>query len=186
VDSITLSKSTFYKIVIVGVIALMVSAFFAGFNLHGFTNPVTYLTVPSALPASQVPGALSPTTSPESFPEPTPISVKNLTLGDSPFLGQAEANVALVEYADFQCPFCETFFSNDLSEIKKEYVDTGKIKFVFKHLPLEFHPNAKPAAIASECANEQGKFWPFHDSLFSNQSSWQDLGGNQTNAEFVK
>lgn len=84
-------------------------------------------------------------------------------------LGNANAKVTIVEFSDFQCPFCRRFWSDALPQIKKEYVDTGKAKFVYKHYPLSFHPGAKPAAEGSECANEQGKFWEFHDKVFSEQ-----------------
>jgi protein-disulfide isomerase len=184
-DSITMSRSTFYKIAIIGIIGLMVSAFFAGYSLHTLTNPVKYVSVPTSIPTTQVAPNLAPTTDPSQLPIPIPISIQNLSLGDAPFLGHANAEVSLVEYSDFQCPFCESFFSNALPQIKTEYIDTGKIKLVYKQFPLDFHQNAKPAAIASECANEQDKFWQYHDMLFSNQSSWEGLTGNQTRMTFI-
>jgi len=92
----------------------------------------------------------------------------------------------VVEFSDFQCPFCAIFFSNTLSQIKTEYVDTGKIRFVYKHFPIDFHQNAKIASVASECAKEQGKFWEYHDVLMANQTSWENLSGNDTKETFVK
>lgn len=85
-------------------------------------------------------------------------------------LGNLKAKVAIVEFSDFQCPFCRSFWSNVLPEIKRDYIDTGKAKFVYKHYPLDFHPGARPAAEASECANDQGKFWEFHDKVFEEQA----------------
>jgi protein-disulfide isomerase len=104
-------------------------------------------------------------------------------IGDSPVLGMLDAPVTMIEFSDFQCPFCEKYFSQTLPSIEKNYIDSGKVKLVFKNMPLEnLHPNAKSAAIASDCANEQGKFWDYHNKLFANQNSWASLGStNATN-----
>lgn len=85
-------------------------------------------------------------------------------------LGNKNAKVTIVEFSDFQCPFCRSFWNGALSQIKKDYIDTGKAKFVYKHFPLDFHPGAKPAAEGSECASEQGKFWEMHDKIFEEQA----------------
>jgi len=86
--------------------------------------------------------------------------------------GPDNAKVKLVEYSDFQCPYCQ-LFQKTVSEVVKEYGD--KVQFVFKNLPLEsIHPRAKAAAMAAECANEQGKFMEYGDKLFANQKIWGD------------
>lgn len=94
------------------------------------------------------------------------VSVDN---GHLPALGDKKAKVTIVEFSDFECPFCNRFFKDTLPQIKKDYVDTGKTVLYYRHFPLGFHPLAKPFAIASECANEQGKFWEFHDKIFEEQ-----------------
>ena len=82
-------------------------------------------------------------------------------------LGKADAPVTLVEYSDFQCPYCLRHFSETQSRLVAEYVNTGKVKLVFKNFPIpELHPQAFQAAVAAECAAEQGKFWVYHDTLF--------------------
>jgi len=87
-------------------------------------------------------------------------------------LGNPEAPVTLTEYSDFQCPFCGRFFSQTEQQIIDEYVDSGDVKFVYKHYPVDrIHPQATLAALASECANEQGQFWEYHNILFQNQNS---------------
>jgi protein-disulfide isomerase len=93
----------------------------------------------------------------------------NVDVKDSPSKGDDTAKVVIVEYSDFQCPFCKKFYDQTLSQIQSTYVDTGKVKFVYKHYPLSFHSEAEPASLASECANEQGKFWEYHDLIFDNQ-----------------
>ncbi|VVB54992.1 Thioredoxin [uncultured archaeon] len=94
------------------------------------------------------------------------------TAGNSPVLGSPTAKVTIIEFSDFQCPYCGKFFTDTYPSIKKDYVDTGKVKIAFKNLPLtSLHANAEKAAEASECANEQGKFWEYHDKLFANQNA---------------
>jgi protein-disulfide isomerase len=88
-------------------------------------------------------------------------------LGDSPVRGPADAKVTIVEFSDFQCPFCQRG-TGVMEEVLKEY--PKDVKLVFKNLPLPFHEKAKPAAKAALAAKMQGKFWEMHDLLFKNQS----------------
>ena len=83
-------------------------------------------------------------------------------------LGDPNAPVVMVEYSDFECPYCQRHYVETFSEIKEQYIDTGKVYYVFKHYPLGFHKQAIPAALAAECANEQGRFWEYHDVLYKN------------------
>lgn len=104
--------------------------------------------------------------------------------GHLPVLGNKDAKVTIIEFSDFQCPFCKTLFDESLAQIKKDYVDTGKAKFAYRHYPLNsIHPNAQITAEASECANEQGKFWEYHDQLFTYQSDWETLSGEELNTK---
>ena len=78
--------------------------------------------------------------------------------------------MTLVEFSDYQCPFCQRFFATTLSALKKHYVDTGKVRYVFRDFPLDqMHPQARKAAEAAHCAGEQGKYWEMHEVLFQNQ-----------------
>jgi len=102
------------------------------------------------------------------------LTTKEIGIGHLPILGNKGAKVTIVEFSDFQCPFCSSLWKDTLPQIKKDYIDTGKVKFAYRHYPLvAIHPNAQKAAEASECANEQGKFWEYHDKLFENQSEWE-------------
>lgn len=109
----------------------------------------------------------------DSIPTPAaPQAIKDyasLVTPTSPALGSEKAPVTIVEFSDFQCPFCRKFYNDAYQEIKKAYIDTGKVRMVFRHYPLSFHPAARPAAIASQCAFDQGKFWEFHDLMFEEQ-----------------
>lgn len=90
-----------------------------------------------------------------------------------PTLGKKDAPVIMIEFSDFQCPFCGRFWKDTLPQIKKDYVDTGKVLFVYKDFPLrQIHPLAQKAAEAANCAAEQGKFWEYHDALFGKQIEW--------------
>jgi protein-disulfide isomerase len=91
---------------------------------------------------------------------------------DDPVLGQANAPITIIEFSDYQCPFCAKAALQIEPQIRKDYIDTGKVKFVFRDFPLEFHANAKIAAIAAECAAKQGKYWEFHDALYAEQANW--------------
>ena len=86
-------------------------------------------------------------------------------------LGREDAPVTMVEFADYQCPFCRRFESDSFAQLKKNYIDTGKVRFVSRDLPLEFHPNAPGAAIAVRCAGEQRRFWEMHDALMQDTSN---------------
>jgi protein-disulfide isomerase len=92
--------------------------------------------------------------------------------GSEKILGNQNSTVTFLEYSDFECPYCKKYYSETYAKIKANYIDTGKIKYQFKHFPLNIHPKAPDAAEAAECALEQNKFWEMHDLLFSNQSLW--------------
>lgn len=80
-------------------------------------------------------------------------------------IGSKDAPLTMVEFTDFQCPFCQRFHVSTFSDLKKNYIDTGKVRFVSRDLPLDFHPNAMQAAQAGRCAGEQGQFWPMRDHM---------------------
>ncbi|MEX1071079.1 MAG: thioredoxin domain-containing protein [Anaerolineales bacterium] len=87
-------------------------------------------------------------------------------LADDPALGAEDAPITIVEFADFECPFCQRHAQDTHARLLEEYGD--QIRFVYKDFPLtSLHPNAYPAALAGQCAHEQDKFWDFHDLLFS-------------------
>lgn len=105
-------------------------------------------------------------------PTPTPTVIQNpssLIDPTDPVLGSAHAKVTIVEFSDFQCPFCRQFSISTFGQIKSTYIDTGKVRLIYRDFPLSFHPSAKPAALAAQCAQEQGKFWEMHDKIFGEQ-----------------
>lgn len=101
--------------------------------------------------------------------QPSPQTRIGVDPGKLAVKGKDNAKVTIVEFTDFECPFCERFFNETLPQIEKEYIKTGKAKLYVRHFPLDFHAAAMPAALASECANIQGKFWEYHNKIFAEQ-----------------
>jgi protein-disulfide isomerase len=85
-------------------------------------------------------------------------------------LGAATAPVTVIEFTDLQCPYCARFARETWPRVRKEYVDTGKVRFATRDLPLPFHAYAVPAAVAARCAGAQGKYWEYREALFAVQS----------------
>lgn len=109
-------------------------------------------------------------------PSPTPDTDFNAE--EDHFLGSADAPITVVEFSDYQCPFCLRHDQETLPKLKEQYIDTGKVKYVFMDFPLDsIHPQARAAAGAAECAGAQGKYWEMHDKLFSDQAAWNGNAG---------
>ena len=85
-------------------------------------------------------------------------------------LGRADAPITVVEFTDYQCPYCRGFQASTWPRLKRTYVDTGKVRFVVRDLPLQIQSAARPAAEVAHCAAEQGKFWPMHNALLTHMS----------------
>lgn len=90
-------------------------------------------------------------------------------------IGSPKATVWVIIISDFQCPFCKQWHDESWESIRKEYVETGKIRVAYMNLPLSIHANAAPAAHAAMCASVQGKFWPVEDAIFRTQKQWAKL-----------
>jgi protein-disulfide isomerase len=101
-------------------------------------------------------------------PPPEQITRAKINLSGFSMLGSKDAPITLVEFTDYQCPFCQRFHVTTFPELKKQYIDTGKVRFYSRDMPLDFHPNALRAAQAARCANEQGQFWTMRDRMGAN------------------
>jgi protein-disulfide isomerase len=94
------------------------------------------------------------------------------SIADDPFKGEKEAKVTLIEFSDYQCPFCARHFRETLPQIERDYVVSGRVKYVFRSFPIEsIHPHAFKAQEAASCAGDQGKYWEMHNRLFANQNA---------------
>lgn len=155
-ETVNIKKSTIWQIVsgVLGVL-LVISIFTSGF---GYGNN-------AVVPTGNAVG-----NQPTENGVPSNVEV---TADDDPFLGKDNAPVTIIEFSDYQCPFCSRFYLQTEKQIIDEYVDTGKVKFVYRDFPLtSIHPDAQISAEASECADEQGKFWEYHNILFEKQDEW--------------
>ncbi len=114
-------------------------------------------------------GGNLPTAAPTQ-PTPTPTPTLNVAdlIDDDSVKGDANAPVTIVEWSDYECPFCARFYSDTLSQIDEKYIKTGKVKLIYRDFPLSFHTQAQKSAEAAECAGEQGKYFDMHDKLFEN------------------
>jgi len=110
------------------------------------------------------------------IPAPSiPTPPEPLSLEGAELLGSPHAKVAIIEFSDFECPFCATFSQKTLPALMADYIDANKVRLAFRHLPMAaIHPRARPAAEWASCAGAQGKFWPLHDSLFRDPKKLSD------------
>lgn len=113
-----------------------------------------------------------------SAPQPTaPTQAEgpaNVSIDDDPVMGSKNAPVTIIEFSDYECPFCKRSFTDVIPNLKKDYIDTGKVKFVYRDLPLSFHQNAHKEAQAAECARTQGgdtAYYKYHDQIFTKTTS---------------
>ena len=83
-------------------------------------------------------------------------------------IGREDAPVTMIEFTDYQCPFCRKYHAESFGELKRNYIDTGKVRFISRDLPLDFHPYAQKAAEAARCAGDQEKYWELRDRMISN------------------
>lgn len=121
----------------------------------------------------QLAAAIAPKPAPA--PAPAPPEKVQMSVGSGWYaIGRADAPVTLVEFGDYQCPFCKQFHTAAYAELKKNYIDTGKVRFVSRDLPLEFHPFALKAAEAVRCAGDQNKYWELRDALYADSAPPSD------------
>lgn len=97
----------------------------------------------------------------------------SVDVSSAPSLGDPEAPITIIEFSDYQCPYCARHVNNTLPALKEKYVETGKVKYVFMDFPLRSHTLAPKASEAAHCAGEQGKYWEMHDELFANRTKLQ-------------
>ncbi|MBI2621193.1 MAG: DsbA family protein [Candidatus Levybacteria bacterium] len=158
------SKISKLNIIYVLGILLIVASFLIGV----LYTKVTYLEKNVSGNNSSIAQGLDP----QAPQQPTgPIEV---SVDDDPVMGDKNAPITMIEFVDYECPFCKRFFDETLPQIKSEYIDTGKVKLVIRDLPLDFHQNAHKESQAAECAREQGgdtAYFKYHDEIFKRTTS---------------
>ena len=150
-NQITVNKSTFNRLIMAIVAVAVVSAFLGGYVVGGETAEPKEVIVREAVPTSQA--------KPTSQEQLGSQIIRNISIDDDPMKGNPDASISIIEFSDFQCPFCAKFHETTLPQLEQNYISTGKVNFVYRDFPIQsIHPNAIPAALASECADDQGKF----------------------------
>ena len=132
-----------------------------------FSSFCRALLVPAFVALASTAGCATGTRSAEQPAVPSPTTAPQV---DQRILGSADAPVMIIEFTDLQCPYCARFARDTWPQLRERYVDTGKVRFATRDLPLPFHEFALPAAVASRCAGQQGKFWEYREALFRDQS----------------
>ena len=172
-QQVTINKSVYNRLVMSIVSVAIVSAFLSGYVLGGEMAEPKEIIIRETISDVQ-----SKQTVQEQF---GPQIIRNISLDDDPIKGNPDAPITIVEFSDFQCPFCARFHESTLPLLEQNYISTGKVNFVYRDFPIQsIHPNAIPAALAAECADEQEKFWEMHDMIFESQKAWQDLQISQS------
>jgi len=187
-SKITISKSSYNRMLKGIVVAIAIATFLGGYAVGTLDNDSDSLSADDIKEIISAVEAKAPAPQPAQAPtQPTSPQKFQVSLDDDPFKGDPNAPVTVVEFSDFQCPFCSRFFTQTLPALEKNYINTGKIKLVYKDLPLDnLHPNARPAHIAAECADEQGMFWEYHDVLFENQGQWSRLSSADLSSQLTQ
>ena len=99
----------------------------------------------------------------------------DMKLGNAPTMGDSTAPVTLVEFSDYHCPYCKRHATTVMKQLQENYIDTGKLRFVMREMPIpNLHPRAEAAAVAVLCAGDQGDYWGMHDALFIDQKAKTD------------
>ena len=173
---ISIKKSTFNSIIIGLAIAIGVALFFAGsYTSNLNSNQISEEDLDQALAKLELKILQN------QLPTKQPAVPVKISADNDPIIGSLDAPITIIEFSDFQCPFCARFHTQTLPLILEEYIEQGKVKLVFRDFPIQsIHPNALPASVAAECANEQGKFREMHDMLFEKQNEWNDLESAKT------
>ena len=170
-EKISIKKSTFNGLVVALIGITIIATFFAGVYVSNFdSNQVSEEELQEAISKLELKLLQN------QLPTGQPTPIVKISADDDPVIGDPNATISIIEFSDFQCPFCARFHIQTLPSILEEYVDQGKVKLIFRDFPIQnIHPNALPASVAAECANEQGKFKEMHDELFDNQKEWSGL-----------
>jgi protein-disulfide isomerase len=139
--------------------------------LSVFNQAIAAVQAGESIAARQQPAAPDPNAP---IVVPTPVAVQSQAAAT---LGSPDAPVTIVEFSDYQCPFCRRHSMETMPYIKAELIDSGRVHYIFKDLPLDsIHPEARQAAVAARCAGEQDAYWEMHDALFETQTRWGGAG----------
>ena len=166
-----IKRTTFNSLIISIIIITGIAAFFAGSFVSNLSSEqISQKELDNAI------AELELKILEKQLPTNQPSIPLKISADNDPIIGNPDAPITIIEFSDFQCPFCARFHIETLPTIMEEYIEKGDVKLVFRDFPLQnIHPNAVPASVAAECANEQGEFKEMHDILFEKQNEWSNL-----------
>jgi len=173
-EKISVKKSTFNGLLVGIIILVGITAFFAGSYISNLnSNQISTADLDEAMAKLELKLLQN------QLPTKQAVEPIKISMDDDPIIGNPDAPITIVEFSDFQCPFCARFHTQTLPLLLEEYIEQDKVKIVFRDFPIQsIHPNALPASIAAECANDQNKFREMHDVLFEKQNSWNRVETN--------
>jgi len=164
-DTVTFKRGHFYSFMVVMAFA---AGLLVGFMAWGRNSDQTSQAVPPAV--AQAPTA-------------TPVPLKyDITTAGFPSIGPTDAPIVIVEFSDYQCPYCTQWHDTTYRPLMAAY--PGKIRLVYRNYPLPFHQNAFKAAEAAMCAGDQNAYWPYHDALFANNDQLNNQAGTVVDDSF--
>ena len=176
-----IKKSTFTGLIIALTVVIAISAFFAGSYVTNLnSDKITQADFNEAI--AKLESKIGNSTQISGQPNKQSVQV---SIDDDPMKGDPNAPITIIEFSDYECPFCQRFYANTLPLIEENYINTGKVNFVYRDFPIQsIHRNAATAAVAAECADDQNSFWAFHDMIFENKGMWEKLDGINLLNEF--
>ena len=169
--TIPLPASSKIQLVLMGLLII------ASFLLGSLWTKLQYLEKGGTLAKGSITNANAQGADQQAAPQAIPTqdtTLKKVSVDDDPILGDEKAPLTLIDFTDYECPFCKRHFDQTYPQLKKDYIDTGKVKMVVRDLPLSFHQNAHKEAQAAECAREQGGdqvYFKYHDEIFKRTTS---------------
>jgi protein-disulfide isomerase len=171
---VTVRVPKFNKTQMMLTVGLMIASFLIG----SLWTKVQYLekggTVVNGATTANAQGAAQQAAVPQAVPTED-LSPQKVSIDDDPMMGDKNAPLTMIDFSDYECPFCKQYFDETFAQIKKDYIDTGKIKYIYRDLPLSFHdPMATLEAVAANCAREQGDdntYFKYHNEIFNRTKS---------------
>ena len=175
-------KSTYNGLIITVIIVIGIASFLGGSQISNLdSNQISQEELNEAIAKLELKILQN------KLPSNQPVVELKISADNDPVIGNPNAPITIIEFSDFQCPFCARFHVETLPSIMNEYINDGQVKLVFRDFPIQsIHSNALAASVASECANEQEKFKEMHDILFENQKEWNNQNTDNAINTFIQ
>ena len=176
-NNITIKKTIPAGLIIGLIVAVGAGAFFAGLYISNTnSDQISQKELDEAFAKLELQLLQDKQPTPQLQQQQPTTGPLKISADDDPVLGNPDATITIIEFSDYECPFCAKFHKDTLPQLKEHYISTGKVNFVYRDFPItSIHPNAIPTAHATECADDQNRFWEMHDKIFETQKTWKNL-----------